>query len=183
MRGAAVVARARHAGFTLVELLIAMAIAAVLSAMIVIIAAPGDGAMAKTEARRLAALLEFALAEAQSTGQSTAWSAERGGYSFWHKVDDGEWVRFPESSIFRRRSLPGATQLREVLVDAQELPEGERIVLSPYGVRGVIEATVSGGSASFLVRAGVLGRVSVQTDSHAGTEFRRPPAGPRIHPG
>jgi len=175
--------RESSAGFTLVELLIAMTIAAVLSTMIVIIAAPGDGALAKTEARRLAGLLELALAEARSSGQSTAWSAERGGYSFWRKVDDGEWVLFPESSLYRRRSLPGATQLRDVLVDAQELPEGVRIVLSPYGVRAVLEATVSGGGTSFLVRAGLLGRVSVQTDSHAGTEFRRLPAGPRLHPG
>ena len=183
MRGAAAVVRTRHAGFTLVELLIAMAIVGVLSVMLVIIAAPGDSALARTEARRLAALLEFALAEARAGGQSIAWSPERGGYTFWHQADDGEWVRFADNSVYRRRSLPGATQLHAVFIDAQALPEGERIVLTPYGLRGAFEATVSGGSASFAIRAGVLGRISIQPDSHAGTDLRRPSAGPRVHPG
>jgi len=182
MRGTPV-ARTRYAGFTLVELLIALSIVGVLSAMLVIIVAPGDGASARTEARRLAALLELALAEARAGGQSIAWAPERGGYSFWRRADDGEWVRFPEGSVYRRRSLPGATELRAVFTDAQALPEGERIVLTPYGFRGAFEATMSGGSASFAIRAGVLGRVSVQPDSHAGTDIRRPPAGPRVHPG
>jgi type II secretion system protein H len=183
MRGTASVARTRHAGFTLIELLIAITIVGVLSVMLVIIVAPGDSASARTEARRLAALLELALAEARASGQSIAWSPESGGYSFWRKADDGDWVRFPDGSVYRRRSLPGATQLHDVFADAQALPEGERIVLTPYGFREAFEATMSGGSASFAIRAGVLGRVSVQPDSHAGTDIRRPPAGPRVHPG
>jgi general secretion pathway protein H len=183
MHGTAGAARARHAGFTLLELLIAMSIVGVLSAMLVVISTPGESALARTEARRLAALLELALAEAHASGQGIAWSSERSGYSFWHRADDGEWVRFPDGSEFRRRSLPGATQLRDVLIDARELPEGERVVLSPYGFGGALEATMSGGSASFAIRAGVIGRVSVQPDFHAGTEVRRPAAGPRVHPG
>jgi type II secretion system protein H len=183
MRGTASVARKQHAGFTLLELLIAMCIVGVLSTMLVVIATPGESATARTEARRLGALLELALAEARASGQSIAWSPERSGYSFWRKADDGEWVRFPEGSVYRRRSLPGATELREVFTDAQALPEGERIVLSPYGFRGAFEATMSGGSARFAIRAGVLGRVSVRPDSHADADIRRPPAGPRVHPG
>ena len=183
MRRRMAVERARRAGFTLIELLVVMSIVGVLSTMLVILAAPGDAALAKTEARRLAALLELAFSEARATGQSIAWSQEPGGYAFWRKVDDGEWTAFPEASVYKRRSLPSATQLHEVYVDAQPLPEGERVVLTPHGLRGVFETTVSGGSARFAIRAGVLGRVSVQPESYAGTDVRRPAAGPRIHPG
>lgn len=183
MRSRTAVARARGAGFTLLELLVVMSIVGVLSTMFVVLVAPGDAAVAKTEARRLAALLELALSEARASGQSMAWSPEPGGYAFWRKVDDGEWTVFPEASVYKRRSLPAATQLREVFVDARSLAEGERVVLAPHGLRGVLETTVSGGSASFAIRAGVLGRVSVKPESYAGTDVRRPAAGPRIHPG
>lgn len=183
MRSTAVIARTRHAGFSLLELLIAMTIVGVLSTMVVVMATPGEGALAKTEARRLAALLELALAETRAGGQSIAWSPERGGYSFWHRADDGAWVRFPDRTVYGRRSLPGATQLHDVFIDAQELAEGERVVMSPYGFRGALEATMSGGNAKFVVRGGVLGRVSVQPGSHEVTEARRLPARPRVHPG
>ena len=43
-------------GFTLVEILVSMAIIGVLSVMLVVVTAPSDAASARTEARRLAAI-------------------------------------------------------------------------------------------------------------------------------
>ena len=65
---------ARCSGFTLIEILVAMAIISVLSVVLVLAAAPGEATHARTEARRLAALLELALGEARANGQSIAWS-------------------------------------------------------------------------------------------------------------
>ena len=51
---------ARSAGFTLIEILVTMVIIGVLSVVLVLAAAPGEATQARTEARRLAALLELA---------------------------------------------------------------------------------------------------------------------------
>lgn len=173
----------RRAGFTLIELLVAMCIIGVLSAMLVFVAQPGDATLARKEARRLAALLELALAETRASGQSIAWAPVPGGYAFWRKASDGEWEAFPEDSPYRHRSLPGATQLREVRIDTQPLAPDERIVLTPYGMSGAIEATLTGGGASITLRGGALRRISLQPDSHARNAGQPHAESPRIHAG
>ena len=170
-------------GFTLIEVMVVVVIIAVLSSMVVIVAIPGDAAQADKEARRLATLLELASAEARASGQSIAWSPEGDGYSFWQRSDDGEWTRFPETSVYRHRSFDGRAEFREVLCDARVLPQGDRITLSPYGTRGLIEATIGGGNARITLRGGVLGRISLQRDSEGRADSGRPVAGPRLHPG
>ena len=158
-------------------------IIAALSSMLVIVAMPGDAAQVDKEARRLAALLELASAEARAGGQSIAWSPESDGYSFWQRTDDGEWARFPETSVYRHRSFAGRAEFREVLFDARVLPQGDLITLSPYGTRGLIEATIGSGNAQITLRGGVLGRISLQRDSEGGAGNGRPVADPRLHPG
>jgi len=173
----------RASGFTLIEVMVVVVIIAVLSSMLVMVAMPGDAALADKEARRLAALLELAFAEARASGQSVAWSPERDGYSFWQRTEDGEWNRFPDSSVYRRRTFSGQTEFRAVLVDARELPQGDRVMLSPYGTRGLIEATIAGGNAQFILRGGVLGRISLQRNSDGKVDAGRPVSDLRLHPG
>ena len=174
---------ARIGGFTLIEVMVVVVIIAVLSSMIVIVAMPGDAAQVDKEARRLAALLELASAEARASGQGIGWSTESDGYSFWQKSDDGEWARFPDTSVYRHRSFAGRAEFREVLFDGRALPQGDRITLSPYGSRGLIEVTIGGGNARITLRGGVLGRISLQRDSEGRADSGRPVAGPRLHPG
>ena len=152
----------REGGFTLIEVMVVVVIIAALSSMLVLVAMPSDAALVDREARRLASLLELALAEARASGQSIAWSPEGNGYSFWQRSDDGAWTRFSDTSIYRHRSFSERTEFREVLIDARQLPPGDRITLSPYGIRGLIEATIAGGNARIVLRGGVLGRISLQ---------------------
>ena len=170
-------------GFTLIEVMVVVVIVAVLSSMLVIAAMPGDAALADKEARRLAALLELASAEARARGQGIAWSPERDGYSFWQRSDDGDWARFPDTSVYRRRSFGGQTELRDVRMDDRVLPEGDRINMAPYGTRSLFEATITGGNARITLRGGVLGRISLQRDADRTVDSGRPGAGPRLHPG
>jgi general secretion pathway protein H len=168
---------ARRAGFTLIEILVVMAIIGVLSVVIVLAAAPDEAAHARTEARRLAALLELALGETRASGQSIAWSPSPDGYTFLRKGEDGEWQAFPADSPYRRRSLPAGVSLGAVQLDAQPLRPGERIVIMPYGLGAAIQATIAGGSASITLRGGVLGRITL--DQRAFLHGERP----RIHAG
>jgi len=176
----------RMGGFTLIEVMVVVVIIAALSSMVVINAMPGDAAQVDREARRLAALLELASAEARAGGQSIAWSQESDGYSFWQRSDDGEWTRFSDASVYRRRSFLGRAGFREVRLDARVLPQGDLVTLSAYGTRGLIEATIGSGNARITLRGDVLGRIWLQRDSDESdgrAADGRPVAGTRLHPG
>jgi type II secretion system protein H len=138
-------------GFSLIELMVVVCMLAVLSLVFAIGVMPGEGAAAEKEARRLAALLELAAAEARASGEPLAWTPERGGYSFWRKGEDGEWLRFPESSPYRRRAF-----------EAKVSVEGAAAMLLPHGLQAPLEASISGGNTQFIIRSGALGRVSLQ---------------------
>ena len=166
------VLQVRNRGFTLIEMLVVLAIIAVLSVTLIGVATPGEAALVEREARRLAALLELGLSEARASGRGLAWSPERDGYAFWHRTDDGEWARFPDSSIYRRRSFEGKTELRDVLLNGQALRPGGRMELLPYALPGTLELTISAGDARIGLRGGALGRILL-----------RPDAQPRLHAG
>jgi len=174
--------RMRQSGFTLIEVLVTLVLVAVLSTMLVIVASPSAAAQARTEGRRLAALIELALAEARASGQSIAWSPVPGGYAFFRRAEDGGWVGFADDSVYRRRSLPDGVLLRDVTVEAHPLREGERIVMSPYGLAGAMTATVAAGDAGFTLRGGPLGRVSL-VPLDARDDARTRSERPRIHAG
>jgi len=149
-------------GFTLLEALVVVFIIGLLSWGLLIVAAPGEAAHADREARRLASLLELALSEARASGRSIAWSPEPHGYSFWHWTESAGWARFPDTSVYRRRSFAGRSELREVRVDSQALRDGALVALSPYGFRSPFEARIVGGDRQVILRGGILGRVSLE---------------------
>jgi general secretion pathway protein H len=150
-----------RSGFTLIEVLVVLAIIAVVSAAVVVLAMPGEGAAARDEARRLGALLEAAMREARASGRSIAWSAEAHRYAFWQRGEDGDWVPYPPASLYRSRALPERTELTNVSVDGRFLAPGERVVFAPYGLRSELRATVTGGGAQFTIEGDVIGRVSL----------------------
>lgn len=178
MRG---IGASHSSGFTLIEILVTMAIVAVLSVTLVFVAAPSDAASSRTEARRLAALLELAYSEARATGQTIGWSPMPGGYAFWRKADDGQWQRFPDDSPFRPWHMPEGTRLGKVRIDGQALAAEQRLLMSPYGLNGAMLAHISGGHASYTLRGGALGRISVQSATDAGDDAHPNSAQPGIH--
>ena len=137
-------------GFTLIELMVVLAIVAVLTAVSATLASGGDASRAQAEAKRLAALLELAAAESRASGETLAWRPERRGYAFWRKDEDGEWVRFPATSPYRPRVFPGEVSL-----------EAQPALLAPVGLVAPLAATVRGGGLALSVTGGLLGRFSV----------------------
>jgi len=138
-------------GFSLLEILIVIAIIAIASSALVIGAWPDSAATAEREARRLAALLESAHAEARASGQAIAWSPEGNGYAFLRRSAGGTWERFPQDTPYRARQLEAGVRLR-----------GERAVLLPYGLAGAFEAAIAGGSTQIILRSELLGRISLE---------------------
>ena len=138
-----------------------LAIMAVVAATVVVMALPGDAEAARTDARRLAALLESAMREARANGSSIAWSAERQGYAFWQRGEDGDWALYPRTSPYRSRAFAGSTELARIRVDGRDLAPGERVVFSPHGLRSELAVTVAGAGEQFTIYGDVIGRVSL----------------------
>lgn len=74
--------RRRRAGFTLLELLVVVAIVAVASAGVAFVLRDASGAALEREAQRLGALLESARARSRLTGQPVRWVATEDGFRF-----------------------------------------------------------------------------------------------------
>jgi type II secretion system protein H len=153
---------ARRAGFTLIELVVVLAIIGVVAAAATVVALPGDAARARAEARRLAALLESAMRESRASGQAIAWSADRDGYAFWQRGEDGDWVTYPPQSVYRPRVLAERIELAAVRVDGRELARGDRVVFAPQGLRRRVSATVASVDAWFSIEGDVIGRITLE---------------------
>lgn len=143
-------ALSRRRGFTLLEMLVVLAVAAVLTASFVALAWPSGASTLEGEARRLASLLELAIAESRATGMPIDWRPEVHGYSFWRRNDDGEWVPFPADSPYRRRTFASGIALR-----------AEATVLYPYGFATPLRVEVAAGDRILVVEGGVVGRFSI----------------------
>lgn len=76
-------------GFTLVELLVVVAIIAIGSAGVVFALRDASGMQLEREAHRLAALLEAGRAHSRATGQVLRWQAVEGGFRFEGPADSG----------------------------------------------------------------------------------------------
>lgn len=69
-------------GFTLLELLVVVAIIAIASAGVSFVLRDGADTQLEREAQRLAALLESARAQSRSSGRPVQWRAVEGGFRF-----------------------------------------------------------------------------------------------------
>lgn len=101
---------AQPRGFTLIEILVVVAIVAVISAaaLLSVNIAGGDRA-AEREARRLAELTRLACERASSTGRDYGLHAGQASYGF-SRAQGGKWL-LENGGELRTRDLPGAFAL------------------------------------------------------------------------
>lgn len=144
--------KARTGGFTLVELMVVLAIMA-LAATAVVLTIPGEERTVRSEADRLAARLAAARDVAVIEGRSVAVNFAPSGYGFERRIA-GEWQLLP-GRAFAQRNWPA---------DVRFSAGGQgvtRILFDRVGTSPTPQAVVlMGGDAREIIRVSATGEVS-----------------------
>jgi general secretion pathway protein H len=144
-------ARARAGGFTLVEIIVVLAILGVLAGLIGAIARPDESGLVRFEAERLARLIDLAAAESGLTGKAIGWSAEAHGYRFWRFREDTGWSEIRDSDLLRARTLPEGMVISGLRVEDAGAGTAARLVLAPYAARPAFVIELALGAARYGV--------------------------------
>ncbi|HET9651647.1 MAG TPA: GspH/FimT family pseudopilin [Usitatibacter sp.] len=118
----------RDVGFTLVEVLVVVAIAGVLVAVAAVNLFPGDVQVARGEAANVALAVEHARDAAWFGGRPTAITLGDGRLREWRLAGDA-W-----SAGANDRALPGDLRVTAIHVDGQALDPRERLLFLPDGL-------------------------------------------------
>ena len=116
-------------GFTLIEVLVVVAIAGILVALAAVNLFPGDAQVARREAGTVALAIEHARDAAWFGGRPTAVTFTEGRMREW-RFSGAAW----EPDTGRDRALSGEVRVTGLFVDGTSLPATERLVFMPDGL-------------------------------------------------
>lgn len=114
----------RRRGFTLIEIVVVVAMIAIIISMVTLSMGPQEDRALQEEANRIGALLKLAREEAILQSQELALAIGEDGYRF-EIYDGAEWQVFAsDDGVFRARPLPEGMELK-VMLDQKpvELPK------------------------------------------------------------
>jgi type II secretion system protein H len=116
-------------GFTLIEILVVVAITGIIIAVASINLFPSDNEVARRESGMVALAIEGARDAAWLGGRPTSITMEGSGLRAW-RYSGGEWRADPAHD----RALEASMRVTSIHVDGQLLGAGERLVFMPDGL-------------------------------------------------
>jgi general secretion pathway protein H len=133
----------RTLGFTLRDVLVVVAILAVLVSFATARLAPDARQSLRDEATRLATVLDLAHDEAIVTGAAYAWQPDANGYRFVRRDPDRVWRAVDRDAALRARTF--VTGVRLANVETRELTTNATpaIVILPTGTSGPFRITLA----------------------------------------
>lgn len=162
--------RAGHAradGFTLIEILVVMALLLIVAGLAMVKLDDGGERVTRKIAEELSLRLEAARDEAVYAGQAVAFSSDGLGYKFWlGDSNRRQWFAAPAGSELAPRTLQNEVRIVSQFVNGKARPLGDRLVFSADGMSEPFRLILEGGSRQIAVEGDALGRVSIK-------EFKR----------
>ena len=125
--------RGRSSGFTLLELLVVLVIMGLFAGLVSALVRPDERTLLRTEAERLAQLLELASTEASISGKAIAWTADAGDYRFWQYRSNVGWQEIGGNSLLHPRTLPEGMVIEALTIDTVPIQGRMRLEFGYYG--------------------------------------------------
>lgn len=155
-------ASAEQTGFTLIEMLVVLAIIAITLGVTMLKVGVSDGQRLSLAAENLSARLEAARDEAVISGQTIAFSSDGKGIQFWvADTEHNAWVALPNSDTLTSGQLPDGVTLTHIRVNGLTRPLGDRLKFSASGLNDAFSLILAAGEASTLINGDILGRIEV----------------------
>ena len=155
------VGRGRHAGFTLLELLVVLVIAGITLGIVSFNAMPSPRQALQNEAQRIALLLQLARDEAIVRDRAIAFEVDAEGYRFLQR-EERSWQPLPADDLLRPRQFNRSPVMLAVYPvrpgDAMPL----RILFGREPVQQPFVLTLGLADASVAIRADGIGHFTVE---------------------
>jgi len=123
----------RRSGFTLIEILVVVAVIAIGAGFVVVNLEGDDRRTAEREASRLAGALEHAAALAQWRSETLGFSADGAGYRFWRRGSDNRWTAVRDQEVLAPRALPAQWTVTPVSYAGAPVPTDVIVPFRPSG--------------------------------------------------
>jgi len=149
-------------GFTLVEVLVAVTVIAIASA-VAVVAWRGDPRVdAGREARRFAGALEYAAERAQWRRETLAVQADGPGWRFLQRSGGAQWTTIHDDDVLAPRTLPPPLSIVPLRYAGQPVAAGVLIPLHASGRNDPSAFAIDGGASRVVIAADPLNRVAVE---------------------
>jgi general secretion pathway protein H len=153
--------RGRHAGFTLLELLVVLVIAGITLGIVSFNAMPSPRQALQNEAQRIALLLQLARDEAIVRDRAIAFEVNAEGYRFLQR-EEKTWQPLPADDLLRPRQFNRSP----VMLAVYPVPPGDatplRILFGREPVQQPFVLTLGLADASVAIRADGIGHFTVE---------------------
>ena len=150
-----------HAGFTLVEILVVIAVIAIASTIVIVNLERDDRRMGLREASRLAGALEHAASLAQWQGETLGISAEGSGYRFWRRGADDRWATLSGDDVLAARILPAPFTVAAATFAGAPVAADAILPFRPSGRNEPYTLLLASPEWTLIVAADPLNRVQV----------------------
>ena len=155
-------AHLRAAGFTLVEILVVLAILAIAAGAAVIAYDGSDRDRATREARRFAAAIEHAALRAQVRAETLGASADGSGWRFWRRdADSGRWQPVSDDDVLAPHAVPATMTVVPASYGGTVLEAGAIVPLRPTGRNEPFTFVLTARDARVVLAADPLNRVAL----------------------
>lgn len=151
---------ARAAGFTLLEVLVVVAILAIAAAVGLLTFERDERAVLEREARRFAGALELAAQRAQLAHETLGASADGSGWRFWRRDEHGRWLALAPDDALASRTLPASITAAALAYSGRPLPADAIVPLRASGRNEPYAFVLTAGSLAATVSGDPLNRVT-----------------------